>query len=110
MIAFVLPQNAQTSAEKNHMQIRAIRGDKKSYFRTCRIYRYESPPTYAFGHILRFRTATAGGAACAGTAAVQNRSGHVVPDGVREDAFHNGTLTVKDHTVHIQYVRLNVLP
>lgn len=26
------------------------------------------------------------------------------------DAFHNGILTVKDYTVHIQYVRLNVLP
>ena len=34
-------------------------------------------------------------------------------DGCRlvfRDAFHNGTLTVKDYTVHIQYVRLNVLP
>jgi len=110
MIAFVLPQNAQTSAEKNTCRYARYAEIKKSYFRTCRIYRYESPPTYAFGHILRFRTATAGGAACTGAAAVQNRSGHVVPDGGREDAFHNGTLTVKDYTVHIQYVRLNVLP
>lgn len=34
-------------------------------------------------------------------------------DGCRlvfSDAFHNGTLTVKDYTVHIRYVRLNVLP
>ena len=34
-------------------------------------------------------------------------------DGCRlvfRDAFHNGILTVKDYTVHIQYVRLNVLP
>ena len=34
-------------------------------------------------------------------------------DGCRlvfRDAFHNGTLTVNDYTVHIQYVRLNVLP
>lgn len=34
-------------------------------------------------------------------------------DGCRlvfRDAFHNGTLTVKGSTVHIQYVRLNVLP
>ena len=91
------------------MQIRAIRGDKKSYFRTCKIYRYESPPTYTFGHILRLCAAIVSVAACAGAAAVQNRSGHVVPDGGRGDAFHNGTLTVKDHTV-LQYVRLNVLP
>ena len=109
MIAFVLPQNSLTSAEKNHMQIRAAE-IKKSYFRTCKIHRYESPPTYAFGHIFRRSIASVGGAACAGTTAVQNRSGHVVPDGGREDAFHNGTLTVKDYTVHIQYVRLNVLP
>jgi len=91
------------------MQIRAIRGDKKSYFRTCKIYRYESPPTYAFRYSFYRRVATAGGMACAGATAVQDRSGHVVPDGGREDAFHNGTLTVKDHTV-LQYVRLNVLP
>ena len=55
------------------------------YFCTCKIYRYESPSTYAFAHILRLCTATAGGAACAGATAIQNRSGHVVPDGGRED-------------------------
>ncbi|MBQ5463301.1 MAG: hypothetical protein IIT53_04615 [Fibrobacter sp.] len=57
-----------------------IFNEKKNilYFRTCKIDRYESPPTYAFGHILRFRTATAGGAACAGTAAVYGDRGHGV--------------------------------
>ncbi len=64
-----------------------IFNEKKNilYFRTCKIHRYESPSTYAFAHILRLRTATAGGAACAGATAVQNRSGHVVPDGGRGD-------------------------
>jgi hypothetical protein len=40
------------------------------YFRTCKIDRYESSPTYAFGHIFRRSSASVGGAACAGTAAV----------------------------------------
>ena len=48
------------------------------YFRTCKIDRYGSPPTYAFGHILRCRAAIDGGAACTGTAAVYGDSGHGV--------------------------------
>jgi hypothetical protein len=48
------------------------------YFRTCKIDRYESPPTYAFGHILRRRAAIVGSAACAGTAAVYGDRGHGV--------------------------------
>jgi hypothetical protein len=46
------------------------------YFRTCKIDRYESTPTYAFGHIFRRSIASVGGAACAGTAAVYCDTGH----------------------------------
>lgn len=54
--------------------------DKKNilYFRTSKIDRYESPPTYTFEHILRRRAAIDGGAARAGTAAVYGDRGHGV--------------------------------
>ena len=52
------------------------------YFRTCKIDRYESSPTYAFDYISRF-SATTGSAACTRTGAVQNRSGHIVCHGKR---------------------------
>ena len=67
---------------KYYVQIRVIRGEK-SYFRTDKIVRYESPSTYAFGHILRRSAATAGGMAHAGTTAVYGDGGHGVPHGRR---------------------------
>jgi hypothetical protein len=66
--------------------LRHINEKKNSlYFCTCKIDLYESPPTYTFDYISRF-SATAGSAACTRTGAVQNRSGHTVLDGRRQDA------------------------
>ena len=46
------------------------------YFRTCKIDRHESPPTYAFGYSFRRHSATDGGVACARAAAVYGDTGH----------------------------------
>jgi len=56
------------------------------YFCTSKIVHYESPPTYAFGYILRRSAATDGGMARTGTTAVYDDSGHGVPHGRRGDA------------------------
>ena len=55
MIAFVLPQNAQTSAEKNHMQIRAIRGDKEPLNKVIYKCYYEKPYTDLIGRVFGAR-------------------------------------------------------
>ena len=64
----------------NHLGFLRHIHEKKNilYFRTCKIDRYESPPTYAFGHILRRRAVTAGGATRTGTTAVHGDTGHGV--------------------------------